>query len=200
MSNELLREEVEALKMLLDHEGYDYQDGAEDDVMESLSSLEIPETYDKFLRELNPGDSEWRIGKQFSLNLHSADELPEWQSEIEQDAYFAIGRFNDQPLVVERREDDDMGPAVYQMDADGEYQCVGTSFVQFLRIVRTGLDMLTQLADFDEDSEDEDDESYDDFNDYGETSFERDREGILSDYYEEIERIDPDCAEAWRAV
>jgi len=197
MSNELLHEEIESLKMLLDHAGYDYHDGAEQDILKSLSSLNLPEIYHEFLQELDPGNSQWRIGPQLKVKLHRSDELPEWQSERERDDQLAFGHLNDQVLLLESGTDDEeMGPPVYRLDADGEKQCISSSFIQFLKILRAGMDMLSQVDDFEED-EAEMEDSYDDFNDYGETTFEGGRQDLLNGYLDEIENIDPDCADSW---
>lgn len=198
MSNELLHEEIESLKMLLDHAGYDYHDGAEEDVLTGLKPLNIPEIYTEFLQELDPGNSLWRIGPQLKVKLHPSDELPEWQSDREREDQLAFGTLNNQALILEsgNGEDEEMGPPVYRLDADGEKQCISSSFIQFLKILRAGMDMLSQVDDFEEE-EDEEEESYDDFNDYGETTFEGGRQDLLNGYLDEIEHIDPDCATAW---
>jgi len=198
MPDEILQQEIEALKVLLDHEGYDYQDGAEADVLSSVErSVSLPEVYREFLEQLNPGDSVWRIGGQIAVRLYSADELPEFQADARHPAQFIFGTLNDHPLSLEKHAKDALEASVFRLDEDGEEICVASSFTQFLKILRTGMDMLSSLSEFDADAEIEPDESYDDLNDFEESAFERGREEVLSDYLEELETIDPDCAEAW---
>ncbi|MBF2052171.1 MAG: hypothetical protein IGS03_01755 [Candidatus Sericytochromatia bacterium] len=197
MSHEILLEEIADLKVLLDHEGYDYQDGAEEDVLDSVArTFRLPGVYRAFLGQLNPGDSVWRIGGQIAVQLHSADALPEFQADAEP-GYFVIGSFNDQPLVLESASDDALSAAVFVLEPDGDARCIASSFPQFLKMVRTGLDMLSGLSAFDEDGEGSFDEAYDDVNDFEEGAFARDRDDVLGDYRDELEAIDPDCAEAW---
>ncbi len=197
MSNELLHEEIASLKMLLDHAGYDYHDGADKDILKSLNTLNLPAIYHEFLQELDPGNSLWRIGPQLKVKLHRSDELPEWQVDREREDQLAFGTLNDQALILESGVDDEeMGPPVYRLDTDGEKKCISSSFIQFLKILRVGMDMLSQVDDFEEDDA-EAEETYDDFNDYGETTFEGGRQDLLNGYLDEIENIDPDCADAW---
>lgn len=197
MSHEILLEEIEDLKVLLDHEGYDYQDGADAEILESITrAMSLPGVYRAFLSQLNPGDSVWRIGGQIAVQLHSADVLPEFQVDAEP-GYFVFGTFNDQPLALESESEDALSAAVFTLDPDGEATCIASSFTQFLKMVRTGLDMLSGLSAFDEEGEPSFDESYDDVNDFEEAAFERGREEVLRDYQDELEVIDPDCAEAW---
>ena len=102
---------------------------------------------------------------------------------------------NGQTLML----DADSDAAVYRRDEDGGEICVASSLIQFLKILRTGLEMLGKLGDYDADEENDDsyDDGYDDRNDYAEGSFASGREDLLNDYLEEVESIDPDCAEAW---
>lgn len=201
MANELLKEEVDALKVLLDHEGYDYQDGAEADVLDSISTqLRLPSFYRAFLEELDPGDAIWRIGGQIAVQLHSADELPDFQADANHDNQFVIGTLNDHPLVLQKSSQDG-DTAVFRLDEDGEEICVASSFTQFLKILHTGLEMLKSLDEFDSDEEVKADESYDDINDFEESAFEEGRDDLLNGYMEELEDIDdPECIKAWMPV
>lgn len=196
MPSSLLQEETEELKVLLDREGYDYRDGADPEILESLSRDGLPAAYRRFLSQLDPGDSAWRIGGQFTVTLHSADELADWQSEAPSPDRFVIGSLNGQLLML----DTDSDASVYRLDEETGEVCVGSSLVQFLRILRVGLEMLGKLGDYDEDDEDEGDDGYDDMDDYDAGSFASGREDLLNDYLEEVESIDPDCAEAWTPV
>lgn len=192
MPTSLIQEETEELKVLLDREGYDYRDGADPEILEGLMHSGLPAAYRRFLTQLDPGDSAWRIGGLFTVMLHSADELSEWQTDGEK---FVIGTLNGQTLML----DADSDAAVYRRDEDGGEICVASSLIQFLKILRTGLEMLGKLGDYDADEENDDsyDDGYDDRNDYAEGSFASGREDLLNDYLEEVESIDPDCAEAW---
>ncbi len=193
----LLQEETEELKALLDRQGYDYRDGADPEILESLDSQGLPAAYRRFLAQLDPGDAAWRLGGQFTIVLHSADELGEWQDEAIAPDQYIIGSFNGQPLALGTGADGDI--AVFRLDEDGPVG-VASSLVQFLQILRTSLEMLGKLADYDEDSEDEGDEGYDDMDDYESGAFASGREDVLNDFLDELENIDPDCAEAWRPV
>lgn len=196
MPANLLLEETEDLKALLDREGYDYRDGADPEILESLKKAGLPAPYRRFLSQLDPGDAAWRIGGQFTIQLHSADEIPDWQADARSPEQFVIGSLNGSPLALTRGEDGDA--PVFRLDEDGAV-CVASSLVQFLRILRTGLEMLGKLGDYDEENE-EGDDGYDDVNDYEEGAFASGREDLLNDYLEELESIDPDCAEAWTPV
>ena len=198
MATNLLQKETEELKVLLDHEGYDYRDGADPEILDSLKREGLPAPYRRFLTQLDPGDAAWRIGGQFTVMLHSADEITDWQSDARSPEQFVIGTLNGQTLVLTRGEDGDT--PVYRLDEDGGLVCVASSLVQFLRILRTGLEMLAKLADYDEEAEEAGDDGYDDVNDYEEGAFASGREDLLNDYLEELESIDPDCVEAWTAV
>lgn len=197
MSTNLLQEETEELKALLDRQGYDYRDGADPEILESLNHQGLPSAYNRFLAQLDPGDAAWRLGGQFTVVLHSADELGDWQDDALSPNQYIIGSFNGEPLALDKGSDGDI--AVYRLDEDGPV-CVASSLVQFLQILRTSLEMLGKLADYDENGEDEGDEGYDDMNDYEESAFASGREDVLNDFLEELESIDPDCAEAWRIV
>lgn len=200
--NELLTEEIEALKILLDHEGYDYQDGADPEVLQTTEeAIPIPLIYQEFLSQLEPGDSQWRIGGQITLQLHSTADLTEFQGDANHNGQFVIGRLNDHPLVLQRTLESDTEAAVYRLDEDGEEVCVASSLLQFLKILRTGLQMLKGLEQYDDTEEAYEafsEESYDDINDFEEEAFEEGRDDILSSYLEELESIDePECAQAW---
>lgn len=202
MSNALLTKEIDSLKILLDHEGYDYQDGADDDVLTSLSDeIPLPLLYQEFLEQLDPGDSFWRIGGQINIQLHSAATLSEFQGDAHGNHQFVIGRFNDTPLVLQRAEEADAETAVYRLNEDDEEICVASSLLQFIQILRTGLQMLKGLEHFDDEGESLDEyseDTYDDMNDFVEGAFEEGRDDILSSFLEELESIDePECAQAW---
>ena len=154
MPNALLTKEIESLKVLLDHEGYDYQDGAETELLSSIADeIPLPLIYQDFLSEIDPGDGLWRIGGQISIQLHSAASLGEFQDDAHDNHQFVIGSFNDHPLVLQRNEGLDAETAVYRFDEDDEEICLASSFIQFLRIVRAGLQMLKSLENFDDEGD-----------------------------------------------
>lgn len=194
MPTHLLQEEIEDLKTVLDRKGYDYQEGVDAEILESLKRVGLPAVYQSFLSEFDPGDAAWRMGSAFTLILHRPDELSDWQSDAaDADEQFIIGSLNGQALALSKGKD----TRVYRLDED-ETVCVSSSFNQFLQIVRAGLEMLGRLADYDEDGEDEDmDDGYDDMDDYHSDSFASGREDVLNDYLEEIESIDPEVLDAW---
>lgn len=196
MLTNLLQEEIEELKAQLDRKGYDYRDGADAEILESLSKQGLPRAYRSFLSQLDPGDAAWRMGGQFTVVLHSSDELSDWQSEAQEaDEQFIIGSLNGQPLAILKSESGE--GQVFRLDED-EVVCVGSSLVQFLQILRMGLEMLSKLSDYDdEEEEDGGDEGYDDMDDYHAGAFASGREDVLNDYLEELEAIDPDCVDAW---
>ncbi|PKL76164.1 MAG: hypothetical protein CVV27_11700 [Candidatus Melainabacteria bacterium HGW-Melainabacteria-1] len=193
MRTSLLQEESEELKVLLDRKGYDYRDGADPAILDALGRPGLPVAYRHFLAQLDPGDGAWRIGGQFTVVLHSADELADWQDDAAESGQFVIGTLNGETLVIKGMDGDS---PIYRLTEDGMV-CVASSLIQFLRIVRTGLEMLGKLEDYDEEGEDEGDEGYDDMDDYEAGAFASGREDIVNDYLEELESIDPDCAEAW---
>lgn len=194
MRTSLLQQETEELKALLDRQGYDYRDSADPEILESLVRLGLPAAYKRFLSQLDPGDAAWRIGGQFNVVLHSADEIADYQSDAQSPDQFVIGSFNGNPLVLDTSDSD---APVLRLDED-ENVLVGSSLVQFLQILRAGLELLGKLADYDEDGEeDEGDDGYDDMDDYEAGAFASGREDVVNDYLEEIESIDSEVLDAW---
>ena len=96
-------------------------------------------------------------------------------------------------------EDDIEDCAVYCLIED-ERNKVASSFSQFLRIVRVGLEMLGGDSGVREEIEEIDEESHRNsfYNDYDDSEYAVTQEQRLEDYFQELEDIDPDCVEAWR--
>lgn len=194
MSHYVLQDEVEDLKALLDRQGYDYRDGADVDILATLTEQHgLPKAYWRFLSQLDPGDSAWRMGGRYHLVLHPADELSEWQTDTES---FQIGSLNGQPLLLDLTQED---TPVMRQAPDGSRINMASSLGQFFQILRTGLEILPGLADLEDEPVEEDtgDDSFNEYNSFDDTAFGSGREDLLSAYFEELESIDPDCAEAW---
>ena len=199
MSVDVLSEEVEALKVLLDEKSYEYEDGAEQDVLSSVQEmLNLPPVYVRFLEQLNPGESFWRLGEFFTLQLYSADTLPDFQTDAWHEQQIIIGAMNEVPLALQMDGEKDLDSPIFRLNEEGA-MCVASSLPQFLSIVRTGLEMLGRETHYDEEDMMVDD-SYDDVNDYDSESFAtHGPEAKLQEYLEELEDIDPDCLDAWEA-
>lgn len=198
MNDDVLLNEIEELKALLDHQGYDYNDGADADVIESVRDmLNLPRVYVRFLEELDPGESLWRIGEHFVVQLYAADTLPEFQSDAWSDSQVIIGAMNETPLALQIEGEKELDSPIYRLDEDGK-ACVGSSLVQFVKILRTGLEMLGKKDEVIMDSDELAEDAFDDVNDYDEEAFASSGpEERMNDYLEELEAIDPDCLDAW---
>lgn len=201
MSDDVLRDEIEALKTLLDHQGYEYDDGADAEVLRSVEEmLDLPAVYVRFLEQINPGESLWRIGDHFVVQLYAADTLPDFQTDAWNEQQIIIGAMNEVPLALEMEGAKELDSPIYRLDEEGK-SCVGSSLVQFVKILRTGLEMLGKKDEIPVDTDELPEDAFDDINDYDTEAFaSAGPEEQMSDYLDELEAIDPDSLDAWAAV
>lgn len=193
--------ETEALQMVLDRLGYDYQDALSTDMLDRLlQGLKVPDNYRTFLTLMSPDGAELRAA-QMSVVLAEPSELLDLQARQRYRGVgdVVLGTLHDYPLVSALGEAESREDAPLYKVMDQERVLVASSFLQFLQMLRLTLEMGTMLAD-QEDSygeDDEDAEAYDPYEGGGLSSRSQEQEYAWEEYAEEIERIDPDAAAAW---
>jgi hypothetical protein len=193
--------ETEALQMVLDRLGYDYQDALSTDMLDRLlQGLKVPDNYRTFLTMMSPDGAELRAA-QMSVVLAEPSELLDLQARQRHRGVgdVVVGTLHDYPLVSALGEAESREDAPLYKVMDQERVLVASSFLQFLQMLRLTLEMGVMLADEDDGygEDDEDDATYDPYEGGGLSSRSQEQEYAWEEYAEELERIDPEAAAAW---
>lgn len=192
--------ETEALQMVLDRLGYDYQDALPAEVLDRLlHGLKVPDNYRTFLTLMSPDGAELRAA-QMSVVLADPSELLDLQARQRHRLVgdVVLGTLHDYPLVSALGEAESKEDAPLYKVMDVERILVASSFLQFLQMLRLTLEMGVMLAD-EEDTygEEEEDEAYDPYEGGGMSSRSQEQEYAWEEYAEELERIDPEATTVW---